>query len=218
MSIPGHAAIVTGAWQAIPNTGEVRPSAPTIFEYYRQTFAAPEDDAVFVHGSHTEPALTYSTDPDYGKDFGARLFFSDNPTPPYDDGMWANAKIVLTDLHPHLLMISLLDPDEAAHLGQWENYQQAIQHDDEIIWDLWQQLQADPFYAGQTTVMVTNDHGRYCGDGWQEHGGSDECNQHVMFLAVGPEISPGRVIASLSQHKKPDREHLSIAVRQGVSI
>lgn len=193
LSVPGHAAIVTGTWQDIPNSGKVRPSAPTIFEYYRAAFDAPASDAVFVHGSFIEPALTYSTDPNYGENFGAQMFFSDKPTVPYDDGMWANAKQVISDLQPHLLMISLLDPDEAGHLGQWSNYRQSIQHDDEIIWDLWQQLQADPFYAGQTTLIVTNDHGRGCGTGWPDHGGNDECNQHVMFLAVGPTIQPGLV-------------------------
>ncbi len=193
-SVPAHAAIVTGTWQDIPNNGRVRPTAPTIFEYYRAAIGAPEDDAAFVHGSFIEPVLTYSTHPDYGADFGARMFFSDYPNPPYDDGMWANARRVLAELHPHLIMISLLDPDEAAHEGQWDGYRLAIQHDDQIIWDLWQRVQADPFYAGQTTLIVTNDHGRYCGGGWQQHGGSDECNRHVMFLAVGPEIQPGLVV------------------------
>jgi arylsulfatase A-like enzyme len=80
------------------------------------------------------------------------------------------------------------------HEGQWDNYLQAIRHDDEIIWDLWQQLQADPVYAGQTTLIVTSDHGRGCEEGWRDHGGNDECNRHVMFLAVGPAIQPGLVV------------------------
>lgn len=195
LSVPGHAAIVTGTWQDIPNNGEVRPTMPTMFEYYRAATGAAEDDAVFVHGSTIEPVLTYSTHPDYGMAFGARMFFTPDPTtPPYDNGMGELAKEVLTEFHPRLIMISLLDPDEAAHLGQWDNYRLFIEHDDEIIWDLWQQLQADPFYASQTTLIVTNDHGRGCGDGWINHGGANECNRHVMFLAVGPEIQPGRVV------------------------
>lgn len=194
LTVPSHAAIVTGTWQDIPNTGQVHPSAPTIFEYYRAGLAAPASEAVFVHGSFIEAVLTYSTHPDYGPDFGAEMFFSDEPTVPYDDGMWTNARQVITDLQPHLLMISLLDPDEAAHAGQWDNYLQAIGHDDEIIWDLWQQLQADPHYAGRTTLLVTNDHGRGCEDGWRNHGSQDECNRHVMFLAVGPTIQSGLVV------------------------
>jgi hypothetical protein len=194
-TVPGHAAIVTGTWQDLPNNGRVRPTAPTIFEYYRATTGASEDEAVFVHGSFIEPVLTYSSRPDYGANFGAGMFFSDNPRPPYDDGMWANARRVLAELKPHLLMVSLLDPDEAGHARDWDGYRASIKHDDEIIWDLWQELQADPFYAGQTTLMVTNDHGRGCRDGWPEHGGDDECNRHVMFLAVGPDIQPGLVIS-----------------------
>lgn len=194
LTIPGHAAIVTGTWPELPNDGSVRPAAPTIFEYYRAAFAAPPSDAVFVHGSFTEPVLVYSAHPDYGAAYGAQLFFSNKPTVPYDDGMWANARQVITHLHPHLLMISLLDPDEAGHAGQWETYLQSIRHDDEIIWDVWQLLQADPFYAGQTTLMVTDDHGRGCGDDWPNHGGDDVCNRHIMFLAVGRGILPGLVI------------------------
>ena len=193
LTVPGHAAIVTGTWQDIPNDGTVRPSAPTIFEYYRAAFDAPPSAAVFVHGSFIEPVLTYSTQPDYGPAYGAQMFFSDEPAPPYDDGMWARARQVITQLQPRLLVISLLDPDEAAHAGQWEDYLQSIRHDDEIIWDLWQLLQAEPFYAGQTTLLVTNDHGRGCGAGWRDHGGDDDCNRHVMLLAVGPAIQPGLV-------------------------
>jgi hypothetical protein len=196
LSIPGHAAIVSGTWQDLPNDGTQRPSAPTVFEYWRRASGASENEAVFIHGSFIEPVLTYSTYPDYGADFGARMFFSDYATPPYDDGMWDNARQVLAELHPRLIMISLLDPDEAGHEHNWEAYRQAIRHDDEIIWDLWQQVQGDPFYAGQTTLFVTNDHGRGCGEGWPDHGGSDECNRQVMFLAVGPAIQPGMVVST----------------------
>ena len=193
VSVPGHAALLTGTWQNIPNDGSTRPTMPTIFEYFRQAAGASEAEAVFVHGSFIEPVLTYSTHPEYGPSFGAEMFFSDEPNPPYDDGMWANARRVLAEQHPRLLVISLLDPDEAGHLNQWDAYRAAIQHDDEIIWDLWQQLQADGLYAGHTTLMVTSDHGRGCGAAWPNHGSGDECNRHILFLAVGPEIPPGQV-------------------------
>ncbi len=193
VTVPGHAALLTGTWENIPNDGSTRPAMPTIFEYFRQATGAPQTEAVFVHGSFIEPVLTYSTHPDYGPDFGAEMFFSDEPSPPYDDGMWANARRVIAEQHPRLLVISLLDPDEAAHLGQWDAYRAAIRHDDEIIWELWQQLQADDFYAGHTTLIVTSDHGRGCGADWPNHGGTDECNRHISFLAVGPEIPPGQV-------------------------
>jgi hypothetical protein len=193
VSVPGHAALLTGTWQDIPNDGSTRPTRPTVFEYYRQATGAGADQAVFVHGSTIEPVLTHSTHPDYGADFGAQMLFSDEAEPPYDDGMWANTKRVLADLHPRLLVVSLLDADEAAHLGEWDNYRAAIRHEDEIIWDIWQQLQADAFYAGQTTLLVTSDHGRGCGEGWRDHGGADECNRHILLLAVGPEIPPGQV-------------------------
>ena len=76
LTVPGHAAFVTGTRQDIPNNGQVRPSAPTIFEYYRAALDAPSSEAVFVHDSFIEPVLIHSTHPNYGPDFGAQMLFT----------------------------------------------------------------------------------------------------------------------------------------------
>ena len=51
-----------------------------------------------------------------------------------------------------------------------------------------------PYYKDKTTLIMTNDHGRFLdgnGTGFQGHGGTDESNRRLMFLAIGPNIKSG---------------------------
>jgi arylsulfatase A-like enzyme len=62
---------------------------------------------------------------------------------------------------------------------------------DLALWQLWNALQADPFYAGQTTLFITNDHGRRLDD-FRTHGGATESEQHVTLLTLGPRTPAGQ--------------------------
>ena len=42
---PGHASIATGTWQFIDNKGVIRPTQPTMFEYFRKESGASESAA-----------------------------------------------------------------------------------------------------------------------------------------------------------------------------
>lgn len=71
---------------------------------------------------------------------------------------------------PHLLYIAYGETDDFAHDGQYDQYLKAAQRTDQFIAQIWQQLQSDPFYRDQTTLIITTDHGR--GDQthtWQHH-------------------------------------------------
>ncbi|WP_162148537.1 alkaline phosphatase family protein [Asticcacaulis sp. AC402] len=111
--------------------------------------------------------------------------------------------------HMRVVYIAFGDTDELAHAGDYDQYLQAIERGDDYLRQLWETLQADPFYRGQTTLLVTTDHGR--GDlatgAWRDHSavryhqlnptyqpeynetgvtGSDK----VWFAAIGPSIDP----------------------------
>lgn len=104
---------------------------------------------------------------------------------------------------PHVLYIALGEPDDYAHAGDYPRYLAALQRADQYLAELWQTLQQDPYYRGETTLLITTDHGR--GDHastWARHGavralpgllrsltpeavtGSDE----IWFAAMGPHI------------------------------
>lgn len=77
--------------------------------------------------------------------------------------------------HPRAVFISFGDTDEWAHAGDYAQYLISIHRSDAFIARIWSELQADRFYRGKTTLIVTTDHGR--GDtrndrpdmSWREH-------------------------------------------------
>lgn len=76
--------------------------------------------------------------------------------------------------HPRLLYIGYGEPDSHAHAGTYDEYLLAIHRADRFLKELWDAAQADPAWAGQTTLIVTTDHGRGAGsaepDRWTDHG------------------------------------------------
>jgi hypothetical protein len=71
---------------------------------------------------------------------------------------------------PRLLYIAYGETDDFAHDGQYDQYLKAIARTDQFIAEIWQTLQADPFYRDQTTLIITTDHGRgEHAHSWQHH-------------------------------------------------
>jgi hypothetical protein len=191
---PGHAAIVTGTWQDVANDGSERPDRPTIFEYFRKHYSAPAEDAWFVSGKAKLAMCSYGTDPDYGASYGA----TENVGDWQDQVVIDTVLAVLGRTHPTVLVANLPGVDEAAHAGEWEDYLSAIEAADSLVLEVWSALQSDAFYAGSTYLFVTDDHGLHddAHGGFQTHGCSCEGCEHVMLLALGPDVAPGRTVTN----------------------
>ncbi len=187
-------AIWCGAWTEINtfsdpdcdgstnNTTEL----PTVFEYYRQQLDRPATDCVY-----TLKALCpwkASLDPEYGPDYWP-LYHAVGST---DEDVFQETEAVITQLAPHFLLMYLADVDHAGHVGVWDDYLQAITTADSLVGRLWDVLQADTAYAGKTTMLVTNDHGRHDYD-FTGHGDGCEGCRHIQLLAIGPDIQTGLV-------------------------
>lgn len=159
---------------------------PTVFEYYRNQLGRPAEDCVY-----TLKALCpwkASLDPDYGMDYWP-LYHSVGST---DSDVWHETEQVISDLAPHFLLMYLADVDSKGHSGNWDDYINAISIADSLVGELWSTLQADTAYAGKTTMLITNDHGRHDYN-FQGHG--DDCVgcRHIQLLAIGPDIQNGLV-------------------------
>lgn len=192
----GHAAILGGVWQPIANDGTGRPTAPTLFEYYRKATRAPASETALVfngdpHGKAGQWA--YSTAAGYGAAYGAQVYASDGDG--FDDGVVLAAALGALAQHPRLAVIALPAVDEWAHTGDYAGYLRAIAGADSAAWQIWQALQSDAFYAGQTTLLVTNDHGRQLED-FTQHGGDSLSEQHVTLLTVGPRTPAGQEVTT----------------------
>jgi len=189
---PGHTSIMTGTWQTVDNSGQTRPDRPTLFEYYRAATGAPMSDCWVVSGKSKLYVCSHGTDPDYGAAFSATEdvgFATDMAV--YDELM-----DVLANEKPHVVLACFPQVDLKGHSGVWQDYLDAIANVDSLVWKTWNALQSDPFYAGQTTMFVTSDHGRHD----DAHGGftnhSDDCEgcRTISCLALGPGVRAGATV------------------------
>jgi hypothetical protein len=89
----------------------------------------------------------------------------------------------LTIDQPRVLYIGYGEPDAHAHAGTYDEYLLAIHRADRFLRELWDKAQADPAWAGRTTMIVTTDHGRGAGtiepDRWTDHGSGLDRNGHA---------------------------------------
>jgi len=183
---PGHASIVTGTWQTVANDGSERPDKPTIFEYYRKDTGAPQPDTYVIPGKDKLNVCAYSTHAAYGAAYGATASLGHAT----DVSVYDALVSVLANQKPRVVLVSLSDVDEAGHSSVWSSYVSAITGADSLVWKTWNYLQQDPFYADQTYLFITNDHGRHddAHGGFQNHGDACEGCRHLTFLVLGPDV------------------------------
>jgi len=182
---PGHATIATGTWQSISNDGSQRPTLPTIFEYYRSYFAASQDRCYAIAGKNKLNILAHSDYAGYGQAFGAS-WLGNNLA---DQETFNNVVSIMSSIKPNLLIVNFADVDRAGDSGNLEAYTAAITTADNYIYQIWQHIQNGDFgyNIDNTTLFITNDHGRNI-DVMTEHGdGCDGCT-HIMLLALGRNV------------------------------
>ncbi|WP_262690643.1 alkaline phosphatase family protein [Kordiimonas aestuarii] len=82
------------------------------------------------------------------------------------------ARAALASQKMKFVYIALGETDDFAHEGFYDQYIRAARRSDKAIAELWQWLQADPRYAGKTTLLITTDHGRGSDslEAWKHHG------------------------------------------------
>ncbi len=183
-------ALWCGAWTAVRDTvyqGIATQTAllPTIFEYFRRQQSAPAEQCYYVLKSIRGLWL-----PSFHQEYGPAFWPTYHSVGITDEDVLIEALEVMETHHPQLLLVYLADVDGAGHSGDWVGYTGAIRRADSTVAVIWEALQSDSVYADNTTMLVTNDHGRHD----DQHGGigghGDGCDgcRRIMFLALGPRI------------------------------
>jgi Secretion system C-terminal sorting domain/Metalloenzyme superfamily len=183
---PGHTSILTGTWQLIANDGTQRPTKPTVFEYFRKELGSSITENYVIAGKSKLDVISYSIDPAYGFNYRA----SESCSTLTDNQVYNNLVTIMDTYHPRLMIVNLPDTDLRGHAGDWNGYLSAITNADNLVYQLWQKIQADVFYQNNTTLFVTNDHGRHTTD-YKSHGDDCEGCEHIMLLAIGRNVTPG---------------------------
>lgn len=104
---------------------------------------------------------------------------------------------------PSLLAITFSDM-EAAHFGSYTMHVAGIRTLDRLIFELWNEVQANPAYRGNTTLFVLPEFGRdFDGsptNGFFNHRFDNESTRRVWMLCMGVGAGKGEVVERTVYH------------------
>ncbi|HSI91200.1 MAG TPA: alkaline phosphatase family protein [Adhaeribacter sp.] len=197
----GHTAITTGVRQHINNGGQELPQQVSIFQKWREATGQPAEKAWVIASKDKLHILSDTKNRTYAGKFNPEINCGNRgPGSGYrpDSVTLQVTKELLQQHRPNLVLVNFKEPDARGHQGDWKGYLNGIRTTDEYVWQLWQFLQQDPHYRQQTTLILTNDHGRHIDnhrDGFVSHG--DRCKgcKHLNFFAAGPDFKRNLIIS-----------------------
>ncbi len=196
----GHTAICTGRYQSVKNDGSELPKFPSMFQYYLHDKNLDSTHAWVIASKGKLNILANTKNKEWKDKNVPSQFCGTNGTGEGytdDDYTWRDAQLILKKYHPELVLINLLEVDVNGHQNEWEKYLQAIKNTDETAFELWNLIQNDPIYKDQTTLIITNDHGRHTEghkNGFINHGDNCEGCRTMYFVGLGPDFKKNQVI------------------------
>ncbi|MFN5784480.1 MAG: alkaline phosphatase family protein [Flavobacteriia bacterium] len=201
-TVSGHTAIATGYYQEMNNAGTELPDHPTIFQAWLASTGKASSQAWLVASKDKLQILSNSSDPSWVNKFAPSTNCGVNGSGQgsgyrEDSLTFLALENVLSQNHPHLLFVNFREPDFSGHQSNWMNYLKGIKDTDRYVYQVWQYIQSDPFYKDQTTLFVTNDHGRHLdsvADGFPSHGDGCEGCRHIFLYAFGPDFKKNKVV------------------------
>ncbi|NLN75813.1 MAG: LTA synthase family protein [Armatimonadetes bacterium] len=111
-----------------------------------------------------------------------------NPGAPPDSIMFYSALEYFKQNKPRVIYIMLGWTDVAAHRGRYDEYLKAARLYDEYVRKIWNTAQSMPEYKGNTTLIMTTDHGRgEVGDGWKSHSTNLPGSEKTWMAYMGPD-------------------------------
>ena len=109
---------------------------------------------------------------------------------PYNSLLHVAVRDYIRSEQPRVLFVGYGETDYWGHQGRYDLLLHAIRQFDGFVADLWQTMQSLPQYRGNTTFIVTTDHGR--GSGlveWRHHGAEHEGSEDIWIAALGPDTA-----------------------------
>ena len=235
-TVSGFTALTTGVYQEINNDGSQLPITPSIFQYLvnsrksnghwiRSNFFNSKDawiisskNKLSILGNCSDSIWENKSLPslDVGPKemifgFGGYKKIKNR----HDTLTLARFFNIVSKHKPTLTLLGFKEPDIAGHANSWEDYLEGIRKTDEYIYNIWKFIQNDLHYSGNTTLFITNDHGRHLDsvkNGFKDHGvcykkvktniadtlrygrssgNSCEGCSHINFFAYGPDFKTG---------------------------
>lgn len=190
----------------------------TIFELARAQLGLPRPKVAFVSNKLNTRLSDHSYHPLGGEELGpAKHIFRTrfNEDEAYKEETWIDpvnnsdrqvfdtALEILDRDEPRLLFLSFGNIDIAGHRSTKDDqadyrfYTRSIEIWDNLIANLWHEIQQRPAYSGNTTMILCSDHGRH-GDhdsnAYGSHQGTCEETRNIVCFVMGPHTPPGLVV------------------------
>jgi len=89
---------------------------------------------------------------------------------------------------PRVLFVGYGETDNWAHSGRYDLVLESAHQFDHFVAELWDTMQQMPEYRGQTTFLITTDHGR--GNDpveWKSHGQKIRGSENIWLAVIGPD-------------------------------
>jgi len=104
------------------------------------------------------------------------------------------AREVMREFAPRLMLVNFWDMD-VAHWGSYSLYLNAITKTDRLTGMLWDEIQGNPSYKGNTTMLVLPELGRdgdqNAANGFLNHRSGDPSCRNMWLLAMGAGVRAG---------------------------
>lgn len=206
-SYPGYSEILTGFVDPRVDSNDKRPNpSVTLLEWLNRrdpwrghvsAFTSWDCFPAIVNEERSGVLVNGGNEPVAGAVLGARESLV-NELMPQIGVPWAGVRydaftqiLALEHLEraqPRVLYIAFDETDEYAHEGRYDRLLDAIHRLDGYLAALWRTLERLEGYRGQTTLVVTTDHGR--GDApveWKNHGKDVAGAERIWIAVLGPD-------------------------------
>ena len=110
---------------------------------------------------------------------------------------------IMRKFAPQVLVVAFSDV-EAAHFGSYSLHMSGIKTADRLIYQLWQEIEANPDYKGQTTMVVLPEFGRdpdgSSTNGFFNHRANTESTRDPWMMALGAGVDKPQTIERPIRH------------------
>lgn len=207
-SYPGYSEILTGEPQAeVTSNDFVRYPHETVLDYARRRldlkltevaqigswdgfkYAASQKDASFFMSGAYDPVPAELSTPEMDELAALRPEVLQLWEESSNDTLTFRLALAYLKRHqPRVLWLGFGQSDDWAHARRYDRLLDYLQLADRHLSQLWTTLQSMDRYRGNTTLIVTTDHGRgRTPADWAEHDAGIEGSQDIWIAIIGPD-------------------------------
>ena len=110
---------------------------------------------------------------------------------------------IMCKFSPRVLVVALSDV-EVAHFGSYAMHLAGVRTADRLVWQLWNEVEANPDYRGRTTMLILPEFGRdpdgSSTNGFFNHRANDDSTRDTWMMALGAAVEKPDVVERPIRH------------------